>query len=64
MKKIFTLLAFVATVSFASAQNTPKTAAKAETKKECKKGDKCCSSKESKTETASAETKSKSAKKN
>ena len=64
MKRIFIVLAIMATVSLATAQNTPKTAAKAETKKECKKGDKCCSSKESKTETASAETKSKSAKRN
>jgi hypothetical protein len=56
MKKIFTVLALVATVTLASAQTSPKTAAKSETKKECKKGDKCCS-KGSKTETASVETK-------
>lgn len=63
MKKIFTLLAFVASVSLATAQTTPKPSAKADTKKECKKGDKCCS-KESKAKTASAETKDKTAKKN
>ena len=63
MKKLFTLLALVLSVTVVSAQTTPKPAAKAETKKECKKGDKCCS-KESKEKTASAETKSKIAKKN
>jgi hypothetical protein len=63
MKKLFTLLAFVASVSLATAQTSPKPAAKAEAKKECKKGDKCCS-KETKEKTASAETKSKEVKKN
>ena len=63
MKKIFTLLAFVTCVSLATAQTSPKADAKAETKKECKKGDKCCS-KESKEKTASADTKSKAPKKN
>jgi len=62
MKKLFTLLAFVASVSLATAQTTPKAAPKAETKKECKKGGKCCS-KESKEKTASAESKSKAPKK-
>lgn len=56
MKKLFTLLALVASISLASAQTSPK----AESKKECKKGDKCCS----KEKTASAETKTKEAKKN
>jgi hypothetical protein len=58
MKKLFTLLAFVASVNLATAQTTPNPAPKAETKKECKKGDKCCS-KESKETKASKETKSK-----
>jgi len=63
MKKLFTLLAFVASVSLATAQTTPKPAPKAETKKECKKGDKCCS-KESKDKAPAAETKGKASKKN
>lgn len=63
MKKLFTLLALVASISVATAQTSPKPEAKAETKKECKKGDKCCS-KESKEKTASADTKTKEAKKN
>jgi hypothetical protein len=63
MKKLFTLLAFVASVSLATAQTSPKPAPKAETKKECTKGDKCCS-KESKEKTASKETKSKKTTKN
>ncbi|NEU09207.1 hypothetical protein GZH53_12845 [Flavihumibacter sp. R14] len=63
MKKLFTLLAFAACVSLATAQTSPKADVKAETKKECKKGDKCCS-KESKEKTASADTKSKAPKKN
>lgn len=63
MKKLFTLLALAASVSFAYAQTSPKSAPKAETKKECKKGDKCCS-KESKEKTASTDTKSKDVKKN
>ena len=63
MKKLFTLLAFVASISLATAQTTPKPAPKAETKKECKKGDKCCS-KDSKEKAPSAETKTKSSKKN
>jgi hypothetical protein len=63
MKKLFTLLAFVASVSLATAQTTPKAAPKAETKKECKKGDKCCS-KESKDKSPAAETKGKASKKN
>lgn len=62
MKKLFTLFALAASVSFAYAQTSPKTAPKAETKKECKMGDKCC--KESKGKTASADTKTKEAKKN
>lgn len=63
MKKLFTLLALAASVSLVYAQTSPKTALKAETKKECKKGDKCCS-KESKEKTAATGTKTKEAKKN
>lgn len=63
MKKLFTLLAFVACVNLATAQTSPKPPAKAEAKKECKKGDKCCS-KESKEKTTSTESKSKEVKKN
>lgn len=63
MKKIFTLLALVASISLATAQTSPKADAKSESKKECKKGDSCCS-KESKEKTASKETKTKEVKKN
>ena len=63
MKKLFTLLALAASVSFAYAQTSPKAASKAENKKECKKGDKCCSQ-ESKEKTTSTDTKSKEVKKN
>jgi len=63
MRRLFTLLAFIASVSLATAQTTPKATPKEETKKECKKGDKCCS-KESKEKAPSAETKTKSSKKN
>ncbi len=43
MKKLFSILALAACVSFASAQTQPKATAKAGTKKECKKGKACCS---------------------
>jgi hypothetical protein len=63
MKKVFTLFAFVASLSIAAAQTSPKPATKAETKKECKKGDKCCS-RDSQEKTASVQPKNKSSKKN
>ena len=63
MRKLFTLLALVALASMVSAQTSPKSASKAAAKKECKKGDKCCS-KASKENTASVGTKTNSAKKN
>ncbi|MGB4776679.1 MAG: hypothetical protein WBP45_15985 [Daejeonella sp.] len=54
MKKVFTVLTLAAFVGFASAQTQPaKTTAKAETKKECKKGSSCCSKKEKTEKTAS-----------
>jgi hypothetical protein len=59
MKKLFAVLTLAACVSFASAQTQPKTAAKAEEKKECKKGKTCCSkdSKEKTSATAPATSK-------
>ena len=63
MKKLFTLLAFVASISLATAQTSPKADAKAESKKECKKGDSCCS-KDKKEKTAAKAGKAKEAKKN
>lgn len=57
MRKIITLLALVATVSFASAQEQPKTA-KTEVKKEtCKKSGKCCKEKTASTATKTASVK-------
>ena len=58
MKKIFTLLALVATVTFASAQDQPNTTKKAEVKKEsCKKSSKCCMAKADSTAVKKAEIK-------
>lgn len=63
MKKVFTVLTLAAFVGFASAQTQPaKTAAKAETKKECKKGSSCCSKKGKADKTASVTDKSASKK--
>ena len=58
MKRTFAILALVATVTFASAQDQPNTTKKADSKKEtCKKSSKCCMAKADSTAVKKAEIK-------